>query len=78
VSCTDLEAAARASCSIAALRHGGRHDFLYEALDDQKGGFYHDGRFQTLSAVVDHYNNHLKLNLHAQQKADLIEFLKLL
>ena len=42
----------------------------------QKGGFYHDGRFQTLGAVVDHYNNHLKLNLNAQQKADLIEFLK--
>jgi len=41
-----------------------------------KGGFYHDGRFPTLAAVVDHYNDHLKLNLNAQQKADLIEFLK--
>ena len=42
----------------------------------QKGGFYHDGRFQTLAMVVDHYNDHFKLNLNAQQKADLIEFLK--
>jgi|RhiMetdeSRZDD1v2_1073273.scaffolds.fasta_scaffold05232_9 hypothetical protein len=42
----------------------------------QKGGFYHDGRFQTLGAVVDHYNDHLKLNLNTQQKADLVEFLK--
>ena len=42
----------------------------------QKGGFYHDGRFPTLAAVVDHYNDHLKLSLNAQQKADLIEFLK--
>src|SRR5207249_4454826 len=29
----------------------------------QKGGFYHDGRFQTLAQVVDHYNDHLKLSL---------------
>ena len=42
----------------------------------QKGGFYHDGRFQSYAAVVDHYNDHLKLGLNAQQKADLIEFLK--
>ena len=25
------------------------------------GGFYHDGRFATLGAVVDHYNSFLKL-----------------
>ena len=41
-----------------------------------KGGFYHDGRFPTLAAVVDHYNDHMKLNLSAQQKTDLIEYLK--
>jgi hypothetical protein len=41
-----------------------------------KGGFYHDGRFQTLGAVVDHYDRHLKLNLSAPEKTDLVEFLK--
>lgn len=42
----------------------------------QKGGFYHDGRFATLDAVVDHYNSVFTLNLSAQQKADLVEYLK--
>ncbi|MGH9321949.1 MAG: hypothetical protein ACRD3V_18935 [Vicinamibacteria bacterium] len=41
-----------------------------------KGGFYHDGRFRTLAAVVDHYNRHFRLGLTTQEKADLIEFLK--
>ncbi|OWW04698.1 hypothetical protein ATY81_01580 [Rhizobium sp. R72] len=41
-----------------------------------KGGFYHDGRFATLDAVVEHYNDHLKLNLSAEEKSDLIEYLK--
>ncbi|MGH7432315.1 MAG: hypothetical protein ACREJL_01035 [Candidatus Methylomirabilales bacterium] len=42
----------------------------------QKGGFYHDGRFPDLAAVVDHYNKFLKLNLTEQEKGDLIEYLK--
>ncbi len=42
----------------------------------QKGGFYHDGRFANLRAVVDHYDQFLKLSLSAQQKKDLIEYLK--
>jgi cytochrome c5 len=42
----------------------------------QKGGFYHDGRFGTLRAVVDHYNNFLGTNLTDQQKTDLVEYLK--
>jgi len=42
----------------------------------QKGGFYHDGRFATLFDVVNHYDAHLKLNLNAAQKSDLVEFLK--
>ena len=42
----------------------------------QKGGFYHDGRFPTLGAVIDHYNATFGLGLSAAQKADLIEFLK--
>ncbi len=41
-----------------------------------KGGFYHDGRFPTLAAVVDHYDSHLALGLSAGEKADLVEFLK--
>lgn len=42
----------------------------------QKGGFYHDGRFATLDAVVDHYAEHFSLKLTSQQKRDLIEYLK--
>ena len=41
-----------------------------------KGGFYHDGRFATLDAVVNHYNGHFGLGLTAQQKADLVQYLK--
>lgn len=41
-----------------------------------KGGFYHDGRFATLPAVVDHYNNHLSLSLTQSEKQDLVEYLK--
>jgi hypothetical protein len=41
-----------------------------------KGGFYHDGRFADLAAVVGHYDAHLALGLTAQEKADLVEFLK--
>jgi len=42
----------------------------------QKGGFYHDGRFATLDAVVNHYDQHFNLKLTADQKRDLIEYLK--
>ena len=41
-----------------------------------KGGFYHDGRFADLAAVVDHYNGFLKLSLSETEKRDLIEYLK--
>jgi hypothetical protein len=41
-----------------------------------KGGFYHDGRFPTLRAVLDHYDAHFGLGLSAQEKADLAEYLK--
>jgi cytochrome c peroxidase len=34
----------------------------------QKGGFYHDGRFTTLEAVVNHYDGHFNLKLTADQK----------
>jgi hypothetical protein len=41
-----------------------------------KGGFYHDGRFPDLSAVVGHYERAQKFTLTGAERADLIEFLK--
>jgi mono/diheme cytochrome c family protein len=41
-----------------------------------KGGFWHDGRFPTLGAVVDHYNTCFGLGLTAHQKGDLVQYLK--
>jgi cytochrome c5 len=41
-----------------------------------KGGFYHDGRFPTLRAVVDHYSGLFSLSLSDAGKADLVEYLK--
>jgi hypothetical protein len=41
-----------------------------------KGGFYHDGRFATLRAVVDHYDRTFDLRLSEGDKLDLVEYLK--
>jgi len=41
-----------------------------------KGGFYHDGRFATLLDVVNHYDAFFDLGLSAQEKTDLVEYLK--
>ena len=41
-----------------------------------KGGYYHDGRFPTLDAVIDHYDRTFGLGLSGGEKSDLIEFLK--
>ena len=41
-----------------------------------KGRFYHDGRFQTLGNVINHYNTFFNLGLTDQEKKDLIEYLK--
>jgi hypothetical protein len=41
-----------------------------------KGGFWHDGRFPNLGAVVEHYNSCFGLGLKGQQKSDLVQFLK--
>jgi hypothetical protein len=41
-----------------------------------KGGFYHDGRFATLSDVVAHYETTFSLGLTAGERSDLVEFLK--
>ena len=40
-----------------------------------RGGFYHDGRFATLEAVVDHYDQHFGLGLTAEESSDLVQFL---
>ncbi len=40
-----------------------------------KGGFYHDGRFQTLNDVVDHYQSCMNLGLTDEEKDQLVEFL---
>jgi hypothetical protein len=41
-----------------------------------KRGFYHDGRFPTLLAVIDHYDGCFNLGLTAQEKSDLVQYLK--
>jgi hypothetical protein len=41
-----------------------------------KGGFYHDGRFETLLDVVNHYDTHFDLGLSDAEKDDLVEYLK--
>jgi hypothetical protein len=41
-----------------------------------KGGFWHDGRFPTLGAVVEHYNTCFGLGLSAGQQGDLVQYLK--
>ncbi len=41
-----------------------------------KGGFYHDGRFADLNAVVEHYDTVKRLGLSAEERHDLVEYLK--
>jgi hypothetical protein len=41
-----------------------------------KGGFYHDGRFATLRDVINHYDNHMKLNLTPKEMGYLEQYLK--
>lgn len=41
-----------------------------------RGGFYHDGRFATLDEVIQHYDSFFDLDLSAEQRGDLREFLK--
>jgi cytochrome c5 len=40
------------------------------------GGYYHDGRFPTLRAVVEHYDQLLGLRLTSTEINDLVEYLK--
>jgi hypothetical protein len=44
----------------------------------EKGGFYHDGRFQTLAQVVEHYDNLFRTGLSQDEKNDLIAYLRTL
>ncbi|HEX6530253.1 MAG TPA: di-heme oxidoredictase family protein, partial [Burkholderiales bacterium] len=41
-----------------------------------KAGFYHDGRFPTLAAVVQHYDRTFRLGLTDTEKSELIEYLR--
>ncbi len=43
---------------------------------ENKGRFYHDGRFETLLDVVDSYNDRFNLGLIKQEKSDIVEYLK--
>ncbi len=42
----------------------------------QQGGFYHDGRFATLLAVVQHYDRVFNLRLSTAEMNDIVEYLK--
>ena len=66
----------RASRPIARRIKRYRTTPLQGLFTHTKGGFYHDGRFATLDAVVEHYDKHFDLKLSAEQKRDLVEFLK--
>jgi hypothetical protein len=43
---------------------------------ENKGRFYHDGRFATLLDVVNHYNTRFNLGLTEEEKQSLVEYLK--
>src|SRR5438477_12786456 len=43
---------------------------------ENKGRFYHDGRFKTLLDVANSYNDRFSLGLTDQEKHDLVEYLK--
>jgi hypothetical protein len=49
---------------------------LHGLFAHAKGGFYHDGRFATLLDVVEHYDAVMHLGLTAQDKSDLVEYMK--
>ncbi len=42
----------------------------------EKGGFYHDGRFASYAAVIEHYDETFSLGLTSWQKSELEQFLK--
>jgi hypothetical protein len=42
----------------------------------QKGGFFHDRRFATLPAVIEHYDRTSRLGLTDREKGELAEYPK--
>jgi len=52
-----------------------RENGLFMRLEN-KGRYYHDGRFATLLDVINHYNTRFSLGLTQQEKLDLVEYLK--
>jgi hypothetical protein len=42
----------------------------------QHAPYFHDGSAKDLAEVVEHYDEHFRLNLTVEQKADLVEYLK--
>src|SRR5215469_285856 len=55
--------------------HHYRTSPIGDLFTHSKGGFYHDGRFATLSHVVDHYNSCMSLGLSSSEKSDLLQYL---
>ncbi len=45
-------------------------------MPENRGRFYHDGRFATLLDVVNSYNDRFNLGLTDQEKNDIVEYLK--
>jgi hypothetical protein len=43
---------------------------------ENKGRFYHDGRFATLTDTVESYNERFGLGLSPEDTADVVEYLK--
>lgn len=56
--------------------HGYRPPPLRGVFTRSKGGFFHDGRFPTVAAVVNHFNTQFNLALTDAEKSDLTEFVK--
>lgn len=54
--------------------HHYRTSPIGDLFTHSKGGFYHDGRFATLSDVVDH-NACMSLGLTSSEKSDLLQYL---
>ena len=45
-------------------------------LEDPSSILFQDGRFQTLTEVVQHYDSHLKTGLRSVETDDLVQFLR--
>jgi hypothetical protein len=51
---------------------------LWDEARSHRRGFYHDGRFPTLLAVVNHYDAHFQLGLTSAEKSELLAYLRTL